>query len=296
MSDIEEAITEAAVIASIQRQADGEAHVPIEDGNVYLVPDGDGRLAVVDTDSYAPHPRHVSGSRTVTDAASFVAYVNRHRLDGTEVYAHTNTSTVVAVIDSHEGTDGEPGWQKHKLTLELEKSKPWLAWEAADGHLFDQQEFAEFLDDRYIDVVEPEPALLIDIATTFQAKTGVEFDSGVRLDSGDVKLTFKETTTAKAGQKGDIEIPKKIRLALRPYIGGPIYAIWANFRYRLRGGQVLLGFKLERPENVLDAAFADIVTEIQTGRTENLPGPDGALVETRVHDGIGDVPLFRGKP
>jgi len=106
-----------------------------------------------------------------------------------------------------------------------------------------------------------------------------------------VQLSYKETVTAKAGQKGSIEIPKKIKLALRPYVGGPIYFIWANFRYRLDGANVRMGFKLERPENVLEAAFADIVTEIRDGRTDKKDG-----TETRVHDGVGDVPIFNGKP
>lgn len=291
MTNIEDTKTEAAVVASIQQQADGEAHQSIEAGEIYLIPNGDGQLRVVTTDEFADTPRHVHAARVVTDAASFVAYVNRHKVAGTEIYAHTNSSSVVAVIDSHEGTDGVAGWQKHRLTLGLEKSKAWAAWEQADGKLVDQSTFADFLDDRYLDVIEPAPAVLIDIARTFQAKTKVDFESGVREASGDVTLNYAEQTTAKAGQKGNIEIPARIQLALRPYVGGPIYSIWASFRYRLNGGSLLLGFKLERPENVLEAAFADIVTEIRDGRTDKKDG-----TETRVHDGVGDVPIFNGKP
>ncbi|WP_234057937.1 DUF2303 family protein [Microbacterium sp. NFH-22A-Y] len=291
MTVIEDTKTEAAVVASIQQQADSEAHQSIDLGEVYLVPDGTGGLRIVDTDQYAENPRHVSAARVVTDAASFVAYVNRHKIAGTEIYAHTNSSSVVAVIDSHEGGLRDPGWQKHRLTLGLEKSKAWLAWEAADGKLFDQQTFAEFLDDRYLDVIDPAPAVLIDIARTFQAKTSVNFESGFREGSGDVTLQYVEDTKAKAGQKGDIEIPARIQLALRPYVGGPMYSIWASFRYRLNGGNVVLGFRLERPENILEAAFADIVTEIRDGRTDKKDE-----TETRVHDGVGGVPIFNGKP
>lgn len=295
MTTIEDTNTEAAVVATIQQQADNSAHEPIEVGGIYLVPNGSGGLSIADTDQYAENPRRVSAARVVTDAASFVAYVNRHALAGTEVYAHTNTSTVVAVIDSHQSTDGPtpalPGWQKHTLKLALEKSKAWLAWEAADGKLFDQQTFADFLDDRYLDVIDPAPAVLIDIARTFQAKTSVNFESGFREGSGDVTLQYVEDTKAKAGQKGDIEIPARIQLALRPYVGGPIYSIWASFRYRLNAGHVALGFRLERPENILEAAFADIVTEIRDGRTDKKDGE-----EIFIHAGIGEVPIFNGKP
>ena len=207
------------------------------------------------------------------------------------MYAHTNTSKVIAVIDSHDGGGYEAGWQKHRVSLDLEHSKQWIAWKAADGKLFEQDEFADFIDDQWNDVIDPEPARMIDIARTFQAHTKVNFESAIRDQSGDVKLSYVEDTNAKAGQKGDIEIPARIQLALRPYVGGPIYSIWANFRYRLRGGSVTLGFKLERPELILEAAFADIVTELRDGRTDKKDG-----TETVVHQGIGDVPVFMGKP
>lgn len=291
MTAIEDTKTEAAIVAQLADENAEAQRVAVATGEVYLVRGTDGETVVLDTDKYALNPRHTSAARVVTDARSFVEYVNRHKVDGTEIYAHTNSSTVVAVIDSHEsstGADNLPGWQKHKLTLGLEKSTSWLAWEAVDGKLMDQATFADFLDDRYSDVREPDPAMMIDLATTFQAKSNVDFDSGVRMDSGEVKLTYAETVTAKAGQKGDIVIPKKVQLALRPYVGGPIYAIWAHFRYRLLGGNVQMGFKLERPENVLEAAFADIVTDIRDGRegTDTVPG----------HPNVGDVPIFNGKP
>lgn len=267
----------------------------VEPGTVYTIADGSGRVKVVDTDQYADTPRLTTGSRSVTDAASFVAYVNRHRLDGTEIYAHTSTSSVVAVIDSHEGTDGDPGWQKHKLTLALEQTKAWQAWAKNDlgggGGWFDQQGFAEFIEDRALDVQEPDHATLIEIATTFEAKKSADFGSAVRLDSGAVKFEYSETVRANAGQKGSLEIPSRLKLALRPYIGGPIYFVWATFRYRVGTGGLKLGYALERPENVLEAAFADIVTEIRDGYTEKKDG-----TETRVHDGVGDVPIFYGRP
>lgn len=291
MTTIEDTKTEAAVVAELADQNAEAQRVPVATGEVYLVRDGMGGLSILDTDEYAEVPRRDTGARSVTDALSFVNYVNRHAHRGTEVYAHTNTSKVVALIDSHEGAGLNPGWQKHRVSLDLEHSKPWLAWTKADGTLFEQAEFADFIDDRWNDVIDPEPARMVDIARTFQANTKVSFESALREASGDVNLQFVEDTTAKAGQKGNIEIPARIQLALRPYVGGPIYSIWASFRYRLRSGQVFLGFKLERPESILEAAFADIVTEIRDGSTDKRDG-----VETRVHDGIGDVPIFMGRP
>ncbi|MFF1876041.1 DUF2303 family protein, partial [Kitasatospora herbaricolor] len=146
--------------------------------------------------------------------------------------------------------------------------------------------------DRALDVVEPDHATLIEIATTFEAKQKADFGSAVRTDSGAVQFAYTETVAAKAGQKGTLEIPKQLRLALRPYIGGPIYYLFAQFRYRISSGGLLLGYAIERPENILEAAFSDIVTEIRGGRTDKI----GDAAPVVVHEGIGDVPIFYGRP
>jgi uncharacterized protein YfdQ (DUF2303 family) len=283
--------TEAESVAAIAQQAIEPTR--IEAGEVYAFADGAGGTRLVDTDSYGLSPRHTSAQRIVTDAASFVAYVNRHRLPGTEVFAHTSSSSVIAVIDSHEGTDHLPGWQKHKLTLGLEHSKAWLAWTARDlGAVerawMDQQQFAEFIEERALDVIEPDHARLIELATKFEATTKVEFGSAVRLDNGEVKFEYTETVGPRKGNKGGIDLPKELKLGLRPYIGGPIYYVFASLRYRIRGEGLVLGIALQRPENILEAAFADIVSEIRDG-IEAKDGRPG-------HPGIGDVPIFYGRP
>lgn len=286
--------TEAEVVATLAQQA--STPEKLAPGELYAVADHNGGTKLISTDEYAETPRHPSGTRTVTDAASFVGYVLRHGLAGTEVYAHTNSSSVVAVIDSHEGASGEPGWQKHKLTLALEHTKAWIAWAARDlganpKAWMDQQEFAEFIEDRALDVIEPDHARLIELATKFEASTKVEFGSAVRLDNGEVKFEYSETVGPRKGTKGEIDLPKELKLGLRPYIGGPIYYVWAQLRYRIRPEGLVLGYALQRPENILEAAFADIVTEIRDGKTETRDG-----VDTRLHEGIGDVPIFYGRP
>ena len=298
MSDTIE--TEAEAVAELARQA--AAPGAVNEGRLYVIATDGGGVRIVDTDEYAEVPRHTRANRTVTDAASFVGYVNRHKLTGTEVYADTPASSVVAVIDSHNGTDGDPGWQKHRLTLSLEHTKAWKAWVARDlgqtSAWMDQQEFAEFIEDRALDVLDPDHATLIELATKFEATKNVEFGSSVRLDSGEVKFEYTETVGPKKGSKGDVKLPKEIRLGLRPYIGGPIYSVWASLRYRMGAGGLRLGYALQRPENILEAAFADIVTEIREGRTDKEIDSETKKVvsETVVHEGIGDVPIFYGRP
>lgn len=292
--------TEAEAIAHMAVQ--GVEPIEVRLGLAYAVPDGRGGVKIIDTDAWAESPRRAEASRVATDAASFVAYVNRHKLPGTEVFANTPSSSVVAVIDSHEETDGIEGsisgWQKHRLTLSLEHTKAWLAWVEHDlgqnpRGWFGQQEFAEFIEDRALDVQDPDHARLIEVATKFEATSKVEFGSAVRLDNGEIQFQYVETVGAKKGAKDAIEFPKELKLAIRPYIGGPIYFVFASLRYRLGADGLRLGYALQRPENILEAAFSDIVAEIRDGRTDT----DAKTKESSlIHSGIGDVPIFYGKP
>lgn len=290
-----ESASEAGTIADLAQQAAEPKRVDV--GVVLAIADRSGAVKIVDTDAYDATPRHVSASRTVTDAESFVKYVKRHAIPGTEVYAHTTSSSVVAVIDSHEDASGEPGWQKHKLTLTLEHTKAWKAWAERDlgqnpRGWFGQEEFAEFIEDRALDVIDPDHARLIELATRFEATKKVDFSQATRLDNGEVQFQYTETVGAKKGTKDSIDFPKDLQLALRPYVGGPIYSVFASLRYRISSEGLRLGYALQRPENILEAAFSDIVTEIRDGRTDKRSEDDVKVI----HQGIGEVPIFYGRP
>ncbi|CAN5420523.1 DUF2303 family protein [soil metagenome] len=286
--------TEAHAVANIAVQG-VEPH-PIEPGEVYTVPDGRGGVKVIDADAWATAPRRPEANRTVTDAASFVAYVNRHATDGTEVWANTPASEVVAILDAHEGTDKPAGWQKHRLILKLEKTPSWLAWTEIDGKLMSQVDFAEFIEDRTLDVKEPDAATLLEVAHKFVVKKGVDFESGERLQDGQTRFEYKETISGKVGQKGNIEVPNDLLLVLKPYVGGPPYHVYAKFRYRLES-HLVVGISLVRPKEILEAAFADVVTAIRDGEAEqSVKAEDGTVTVLKPkHDGISQ-PIFNGRP
>lgn len=291
------ALSDAETIGDLAQQAiapDG-----LEAGHIYAVADGHGRVKVIDTDDWAEHPRRTKAHRRVLDAASFCAYLAKHGTEHSEVWANTPTSEVVAVIDAHEGADRPAGWGDHKLTLDLVKSPAWQAWEAMDGRLVDQVSFAEFIELRAIDVRVPDAAHMLELAQHFTAKRNVDFESSERLDNGQVQLAYKENTTAKAGQKGNLEIPERLQLVLRPYVGGPSYFVWARFRYRLHGSNLQLGIVLERPQEILDAAFVDIVAEIRDGKSATSAAEASetqpSVLATPGHAGIAQ-PIFYGRP
>jgi uncharacterized protein YfdQ (DUF2303 family) len=263
---------ENAVVAALAGQAAEPRQV--EPGTIYAIADGAGKTTIVSTDEFGVSPRRAAARRKVNDSASFNAYVKKHGTPASEVWADTKNAAITAILDAH---GDEPGWEAHNVALVLEKSTPWLAWEQLDGKLLGQLEFAEFIDVRATDVRDPDPLILMEIAQHFSAHRNVEFESSQRIDNGQTQLVYKETIKSKVGEKGDLAIPDRITLAIKPFIGGPMYYVYARFRYRIgEGGALGIGYVLERPQEVLDAAFADILDEIKNGKplTEDRQATD----------------------
>jgi len=278
------------------------APVPIEPGKLYLTLNGDGQQRVVDTTPYLDYPDKVVAQREVRDIRSFLTYLQKHSIeDETEVYADPTTSKIIAVIDSHGPADTHAGNQGHSVSLGLVHTSPWLKWKEFDGKELNQLQFANFIEENAADIMDPTPATMLEIAQHFQGATKVEWVNGQRLANGQVRLGFEEKVEARAGQKGDLEIPAEFFIVLRPYVGGEPYKVRVRFRYRLVSGNVLMTYLLDRPEAVLENAFQDIVNVLQIGiPSENVvvrEGGDGVQgLELALPAVSGHTPVLVGKP
>ncbi len=248
-----------AIIDTATRATEPHQLGPDELLHSIVVPAG-GQHTIVDLEKYGDNPRRKTGVVHAHDADSFAKYVTKHQLDETEIWADEANTRVVAVINAH--APKAAGWRDHRALLAVRKTDAWKAWAALDGKPLDQVTFAEHIEDRAVDIVRPTGAEMLELAQSFQAKAGVEFESSKRLSSGESQLLFKETVSATAGQRGQLDIPHLIDLALVPFQGAPAYKVTARFRYRINGGRLVLSYHLERPEDVLREAFANVVSDI----------------------------------
>lgn len=246
-------------------------------GAVYLVTDADGERRVVDTDAWALAPRWTSRAVTFRDVDSFAAYLLKHYdRDALEVWANVEGRILTAVLDAPQGPT-EPRRCAHIARLALEHTPEWFAWAGASGKLMGQAEFAEFIEDRGADIRTPAPATMLELAQTFQAKTRVNFESATFLADGRRALEYREDVEARAGAKGQIEIPATFELGLRVFTRGEPYRIFARLRYRMSNGALSIGFKLTAPDDVVRSAVDDVVDAL----TPQLPD---------------DVYVWHGKP
>jgi uncharacterized protein YfdQ (DUF2303 family) len=233
----------------------------LEPGKIYAFATADGARTVDLTGpEYTGIPDRKQGVTVVRDAVSFHAYFDKHHDDDTEIFADAEALTVTAVLDAH--TADTARWSGHRLTLRLRETDAWKQWLTLDGKLMAQEPFAEFLEDHLPELLEPSAADMLEIAQSIQGTTKAEFQSGTRLATGQRQLAYVETTTAKAGSKGQLTIPETFTVGLVPFEGSEGYKLTARLRYRIDGGGLRIGYKLERPGDTRRQAFADVVATI----------------------------------
>jgi len=247
-------------------------------GEVYAAPQADGSVKVIDLattehlnrlDAIAKRkglaPERKTGHAQVADTRSFGMYVNDHQISGqTTLWGDRQQGRILAVFNGHGvSAEGMPDWGDHRATLTMQKTAEWVDWNNASGPVWSQEAFAEFLEGHLAEIVEPDGAQLLEVATSLQAHIGATMKSAIRLDSGQVQVAYEETIEASAGKAGKLTIPTRLTLALTPFEGGEPYKVEARFRYRLANGTLKLGVILDRPDDILRAAFADVVKKVE---------------------------------
>jgi uncharacterized protein YfdQ (DUF2303 family) len=223
-------------------------------------------VEVLDGEKYLPAPKARRGSVTLYTGGSLSDYVNRHKNEETVLYADVVARTITAVVNDHAGNaaiDGSyAGWADHRAELRLRHDPTWERWTRHDGQLMDQQSFAELIEVGFPDITAPPAADMLELAQTLQATVKADFRSQTILANGQRQIAYEETSAAKAGAKGQLEIPASFNLALIPFEGSATYPVVANLRFRLTDGVLRIGYVLQRPEDVLREAFADILSGI----------------------------------
>ena len=231
------------------------------DGIPYAVVPKDCNLHNLEHFLAVPATRRILAKFTRVD--SFVDYCRLHRTPTMRVFVAElpHGADVKAVFDFP--APGATSWLRDTAQYATEFSAEWKAWHGINKRWLGQVDFAEFLEQWASCVSNPDPATLLEVARTLQAKRDVSFRSGINLENGDTQLLFEETTTAKAGQKGALEIPSRINLFLPLFHAGAPVAAAAAFRYRISdAGRLTYSIDLHRPDEVIKAGITDLVSTI----------------------------------
>lgn len=231
-----------------------------------VVPDG-YQHRVVDLTDNLESPEHITGTVHLQTVADFARYVARHdSITTTTLWANIESGEIVAVLDDH-GSDGDDelgiaGWGKHRAKLSLTPTEEWQHWSLMTGQSMTQERFAEHIEDGLREIREPTGAEMLEIAQTLKGSLKAEWKSAKRLHDGTVQMVYVEEATTTAGGGGDLAIPERFKLGIAPFVGEEKYSVEARLRYRMEGGKVTLGYKLDRPDEVVRDAIKHIADRL----------------------------------
>ncbi|MBF0165549.1 MAG: DUF2303 family protein [Magnetococcales bacterium] len=223
---------------------------------------------VHDLEGLLPHPTQIRVEVKLFTLDAFIDYFLQHNLPNSAIFARNKDEhDFTAIIDFHQR--GEPAWGRHRATYPCMTSTEWTLWTGENGKKMTQEAFATFLEDNLGDIVSPDGASMLEVATTLQVKRNVEFQSSTRLSDGQVQFSYQETQKGSTN-KGMVEIPERFVLGIAPFHGGERYELTARLRYRLDGGRVVFWYDLLRPDKIQEEAFNRMVQTVEE-KTKTKP-------------------------
>lgn len=236
-------------------------------------------------DAYLPKPERRTGTTTLTDPDSFVAFVNRAKNPHSVIYMDEKAPSLLAVFDHDErGEDGTATarWGQHRALYQVEISDEWRAWMKADNNSLSQRDFAELVEERALDLLDPAeaagdptvalaaklglklsaPGEVIEASRGLKLRAEINVGEAVTLSSGETELHFTEAHRGVDGQP--LLVPTAFLIGVPVLKGAPRDVLLARLRYRRVAGQprVMWLVNLHRPDEVMRAAVGEVILDV----------------------------------
>jgi uncharacterized protein YfdQ (DUF2303 family) len=254
------------IVGALQFTADQQKRAGVwfkgPNGSQYLAVDADDKLLEIE-----PIDRvltRVKQGVVIDDQQSFVEYFNAFKTPHSRIFGTLRQRAIMAVIDYHKASNelATPDYGLHRATLQLQHSEEWKRWAEIDNKPIGQMAFAEFLEENYVDVLEPTSAEIIQIITNLESRKTSSFVSGIKIASGDIQLSFVEESETKGKGSGNITIPNDFELGLPVFLGGTVYRVKALLRYRINEGKLVFIVKLNRRQFIEQVAFDGVLEQL----------------------------------
>ncbi len=240
-------------------------------------------------DEYRANPLARLGTAHMLSLDSLIDHANRFKDGDSVLFANDdrNRPSLTAVLDYHRaGADADPRFGRHRSTFAFPLSDEWQAWMEKNGQSLSMAEFAEFLEDRVIDVLHliPEedelsedlqkfinagggdaliatPQRLVELSRGLQVHESSAVREAIKLSSGEAQIMFQSEHTDGAGEP--LRVPSLFLIAIPVFRNGPLYRLAARLRYRKTPGGIVFWYDLWRHDRTFDHAFREACERAQ---------------------------------
>lgn len=264
---------------------------------VEVGPSGVSQVSPGVFDAWRDGPARRKGTAQLTKIESLIEHVNRFKDPDSILFAVDDRAapSITAVLDYHEAvnpmvepskadpdpvpfvSDAAPRFGQHRSVFAFPLSDEWKAWNEADGQKMTMAQFAAFLEDRIIDVLElieadgdalPEdlqrfiancggkvasPNRLVELSRGLQVHEQAAVKETVNLSTGEFEISFVSEHVDKYG--GKLQVPGLFLIGLPVFRHGQFYRLAARLRYNKTPAGLIFWFDLWRADRAFDDAF-----------------------------------------
>lgn len=236
-------------------------------------------------DDYRTRPTRRTGTASVGDLDSFIAHVERFKDTDTLIFASDDrhSPSLTAVLDYHRtGAEGDPRFGTHRTKFSFPLSDEWRAWTGQNKKPMKMADFAAFLEDRIIDVLDDtsdlpdemqrfvkaiggniaSPTKLMEISVGLKINEKSAVAETVNLSSGEGEISFVAQHTDAAGKP--LKVPNLFLVGIPVFKNGPAWRIAVRLRYRKADGGLVFWYELWRHESVFDAAIKEALDRVRS--------------------------------
>lgn len=293
MSDAKK--TEAEAVAEIAEKAEAKLFAMTDHlGDIRMTvllnsPQGQKLQSVKGLlDEYRDAPERARGTAAMQTLPSFIDHVCRNKNCDSAVFADRSDVAkpkMIAVIDYNHPSIGSrvrPAFGVHRISYDFPLSDEWKAWSEHNGVVMQQAKFAEFLENRIVDVCEPHeaevrthnfatkigcalatPTKLLELSRGLSLRVGQVVKNRVSLGTGETDMTF---ATEHQDERGaPLKVPGAFLIGIPVFRSGERYQLAARLRYRIKEGALVWLYELAQVELLFDAAFEGACEEVKSG-------------------------------
>lgn len=262
--------SEAQSVADIVRQAQAPL-INVDRKGVAIFPTT-GQVVSLENELLDANPKRKRAAVSLYEAESFIDYIKRFAIkDRSIIFGAANETggSFKSVLDYHDAEGAVPNnanWGEHTCALVLATTPEWARWLGQNNKPMTQEQFAEFIEDNAPDIITPDAAVLLDMATLLQGKKSVTFKSSRNLRNGSIELSYSERIEETSGSRDDaMQLPDRIVVKMMPFVGCAGVEIPARLRFRISdSGKVSFTYILDRPFKVLEAAFNAVAAQVES--------------------------------
>lgn len=233
-------------------------------------------------DPHRARPVRRRGSAHFDRQDSFEEHTNRFKSAHSTLWAQRgdrSDSTLTSVLNYHQAGDGLPEFGDHRGVYTFPVTDEWKAWLGSDGEVMSQGQFAAFIEEHLVNVIDPnkapdmlaaleeldllvaKPADLLQMSRGMRVHESAEVTNAQNLTSGETEFVFNVEHRDATGNKLKVKNAFVVRFPI--FQGGEEFSLLAFLRYRVQSGRVSWFYALHKAEQVFDQAFEFACEEAQ---------------------------------